>query len=1305
MFYRVTLLNDSKVKDFVDIVWSDEHEYYYVLGNHAALKHNIESILDNDAYILAPGIIKRGYASDGVAYIPKETPYFFKVIPQILAWRGYNAVLHEEVHKSIDAPRAVTWRTVLKAAGQDIVVNADGDTIVKRVPQGYYAVNKQTNAIRVGGQYLNANISKPDAVWYLIEAPGDSPYANMSQEDRNKYYNFMLRRHGRLYDPLANPALYENEGEGAFVPDWYTIPEGAVTLNDYVTEWAKAHDIPKEALIEALEAKIAPESKAKAPIPVSEAALEESYVDDVLSDEQGLEEVEDARYLDADDYDIPEGDGVMFSPSLGVAFHAKVFDKVLSELPPGFEKHDWYVMPRLKGHEMVDDNYRRVHGTKLGGDPYVRSGVTTGLVKIQKVSDFAELRADDRLDGHEEWMEAAIPWDITGDPVPGQSRANIKLNQTPLRSHYHAASYDPPKGLIARTRRLVNKYLTGDEGILQNIGRGFRYDFEKALAIELPEVPTPGDEVEPDDLVYTGDMSLRPYQNAVLAGLLDFRIFERYGGPLGVHGAMIFASYGIGKTVMGIKWLIGCANKRLADGEKHFNVGRQTAIITAPKKVMNVWENDIGRFVDGQEAIVIRGTAEQRMTQWEEVFQRARDGTLPMAIVVPSSVFRYEHQRDDDRPDLPDDNSARSRVPCMDALCLQLLARGGSMGDIEVTGNHVANFIIDESGQFVNRDTSRQEVLRGVLDDFYHSGALNLSLNGDITGNSASDAISELSFLNAVARDDAHTLINEYTDPFLGKESEGKKKPYKDKRRKWKSKEKLKELLTKFGTTIIRLSGQAIAGLEYGLAYTDPIITDIGHNWGGIYKDAESLQAAAGATGDKEMRNRAMGLLAIQIGASLGALHPARMLDYNIGIPTLLNTVRQNPHVTDEDIERIQRKITEYQRKHVENLGSVDGKRDFYVPIGGDDRANAMQRTREFIEMFNHTEEPDGSVFADADLLEEAIGTWDVPIADEAIDILTSELTQRRSLALADDPSATNVKMVVAGFSRRFIENLQRKLVQRGFGEDNVLIQMVTGDTSEADVRAIQDRHIQEKERAVISLVTSAARYGLSLPSQRSIRLGSWNPATGKQMTGRGHREPVQGHIASIIAPSGILATQMLALAARKEGISEEAASVIDYLMEFATGDFMDSDDDNDIAIIDMPQDVVDTITKPSRFGDLTKNVGLSVREQEDKDLADKGELEHVLEKRRAERESIFQRTLDALQERRAAGRKEREEAERTYERRLRAKKAAATRKRNAEQAKSTKKSVTRKSFPIPVRVYDKPTLSRNPLYDGDKKR
>lgn len=1004
MFYKVRLTNNSIEESTAEIVPYNVNDGLNILvySSNLRMKSHLESILTQEAYILSPGRVVGNITPDGVLRLYPGTVEYLQALPEIMSWRGYTVSFVNETHKSIDY---LDYNFTLKAVDDNIYTNANGERIVKIVPQGHIAVHVDGRMV-AAGRWLNANIDKEGSEWTLEENPYEE-YTPEQRDSAKQYMDMFVED----YHPGVQEELYKKREQET--DDYYQEEDYQPTAGKTLAEF----------------------------YPVEEENISGG----------NLEETKSLPMT------IPPGK-VLYSPTSGLALASELWPPTGVE---GFEKMRWYVFDDI---DMSDED-KSAYADMLGiSSPQLAPGLKTAPVQLDTDLDVSEA------------FRLSIPGFSNGDIVLNiPNITKIKLDELSNDPDYRTKAKEASdrmnvvKGLV--------KYRDPETG---------EYTLHPSL-----------DELEVDDLRGANAnfmMDLYSHQKAGVAVLTDTTQYEAFGGPKGWHGQFISSYYGSGKTAMILAADAILRNKGV------FKTGEQVTIITAPNKNTFVWQSEAGKFRD-EDAIVIDGGREDRVEQWERILERARDNTLPNLLVVGSSKFRFSKG-----VDTHDDEEAWELG--LDAQYMKLLALGGSSHDKNVKGGHVSALVLDESGQYVNSNSARHSAVAEITDAVYYGKGVTWTLNGDMSGNSSSDTISEMSFINKYVRDNYVSLVNEYTKS--DQATSGKKNA---ERRIWKNGNFLIKFMNVFRPQIFSLKGQVVVGKKWGLTYTDDVTTPIGANWGEVYKGAWNKIISASA--NKQMR-KALGAMQIMINSSLGAVQPARLIEYGLGMDELISGVKDV--LPPEEFAQFQEGVIKYQQLASQEtiaMGRVAASMD--IP----------KRDKLFKQIFTDTHLTAMNV---------ALRKWNSPI----VDTFMSEIDNR----IVMHEAGKSCKIGVGGFSKTFINALGDKLRDK-YG-DNVLIQVVDGDTSPEDVNAIQTRHQDEKGRPVITLVTSAGLYGLSLPSDYGFRLPTWNSAKAGQYEGRFHRNALQKNITTIALPDGIC-QYMREMEQVKRSLEEETRGVASF--------------------------------------------------------------------------------------------------------------------------------------------------------------
>lgn len=1261
MYYRVTLINDSEDTSAADIIWVQSEQTFFVSSNNVKLKRHLDLILGDGVFMLAPGENTKGYSSDGVTYIPRDSVYYFMAIPDILAWRGYKTELHEEVHKSmIDTMKAADMRG--GSLDDYVTLNDKGERIVSRVPHGYTAVNTETGAYRIGGQWLNANIDKEDAVWVIEENPYEAQSQDQEELDRVAKDRAARRLMYKVGEARWSPGLDEE----AYAPERFE--EGA----DYSTQ------------------QMAPDKGGKYSYRTSFAhtKLSELFkgvkekLKDALEDKvKELKGDEDPREAKINPAPVGEDgepmSGVIFSKGLGLAFDTSIYDEAVAELKkayPNFVNADWHIVPNPKGRPFTDEEKTLQNPTNSErANPVYIQGTTEGLVRVIVPDEYEE-----------DWYTLPIDLVEKGDVVSLNPRDPVPPFPAVLDAQEQAKRDEISAGRGEALRNIT---------VTSPITQRPTYSPEKAAAIHVEGLYTPGDKMPPSGMRIFASFKGREYQRYVLSQITDLKGYEIGGGPRGVHGAFLHGSYGIGKTLMSCAWYAIMSSKKNPRDDKKMLIdpGKQAMFVVAPKMNTDSFADEYKKFTK-QSAMVITGDRQSRLEKWKQLIDMANRGEMPGAVILPASLYRMEVNSDD-------------REYAIDAKMLQLMIRGGSYAGNKVEGKHVGGMVIDESGQYVNVGTNRREVFNEILDDLYMSNALTLTLTGDAMGNSATDTISQAAFIDAGVRQNQEGLRESLTvlmRPTI--------RPKRNAPRVWRDAFSPAKLVRRIGSAITTIDSKYVAGDKYGMVYTDPVVQPMGATWGELHDIAVSKllnifnKEATGRANDT-VKARALAFVSILMNMSYGATSAPRLLDYDIGYDSLISgLVSPEYGYTAEEIKAVQAGIGDYLRRTTEMVHVVGGSpSEVRLPRMGMD---TKTRDEIFIEELNkHSSTPHFGSRVMRDL-NHVVGSWHVP----ALDYIKTSIESEFGGGVR--PNGKNKKIGVAGFSRVAIEKLHDELKAK-YG-NNVLVQIINGDTTPKEARAIEKAHEAEKDRHVITLVTTAAKFGFSLPADVSYRTPMWNPASGEQMSGRFHRDPFQLHISTEVLSSG--ASEYM------KSSSEEKAEARRTLISRMIGsqEFLKAVEDG------KPIDIAEVLAELSKDNDSEEGLISPNAAMEEVD----GLMDYLRTKKtdKLKREySDF--TPQEEEEFKLGQRQAKEKAYGPVKERDRIIAAAEKlEKQLAEQAKrAAKKKPVRQSPPQPTaavaaretepktrakksvvvhkKLFDVPTLTRNPLYEEWRRR
>jgi hypothetical protein len=999
-YLHVKLLNDSLDKSTADIVphQTPQGFVYSVYSDNPKMKTHIEKLLTLAAYIPAPGRNDANFFADSAMELQPNSIYFVNAIPEILSWRGYNAEVKTEVHKSLMFDDFVLLDAVKSALPDGIIYNSDGERVVKYVPKGYVAVHSDGRTV-AGGKFLNANIDKDGAQWSLVA----NQYESQTPAQRGQMKEYMdvgLED----YHPGVEEELYQEreEGQPQYKLQREYKPQEAVSLTDFYERSRVSVDVPRR-------------------FPVS-----------------------------------LEPGNIVYSPQTGQAFDSKFWP------PQGvdYENIEWYVFPGSKFTEEEKSLYAPV----LGLTPQVIPGTSSGIVQSERDLDVS---GGFKLG----FSDSVVQTQASNSSLVAPN--SVTMPKFEIRDMLDAdwkKSYKTARDLLQKVTALTRDKI--DE--------------------ELQDLKVPN--LRGANATFQRD--LYPHQKAVVMAMTAESQYEVYGGPKGWHGYFLNVKMGLGKTAM-----VTAANAIMRNRGLIRN-GTQTTIVTAPNKNIYVWRTEVGNFL-GEHAVVIDGDRQTRIQQWENIVEKAKNGELPSFIIVGASKFRHaKNENDEDELDAWELDT--------DAKYMQLLAAGGKSGDVNVSGNHVGALVIDESGQYVNPESSRHVALRSIVDSVYGGKGIVWTLNGNISGNSATDTISELAFINKYARDNYIPLVQEYTKTNRETTRETKSMD----RRVWKDHTRLRDFFYTFGAQIYSLSGETVAGKDYGLMRTDDETTPMGPEWGSVYLEAErKLEGSVEA----KLGSRSMGLLSILINSGFGSISPARLMEYELGKSKIISDVKSR--LSSEDFQAFMQEYNTFMAAVTDDILGVGKFPKKGLSVGDRDT------------IYN-TLLSEGT----RSLLEDIVSSWTCPYTDGLVSSIQNDLQQ-------NTPAGRHLKIGIAGFSRTSINKIAKKLRER-YPDSKYLIQVVDGGVDPKEVDAIQKRHQSETEKPVITLVTGAGAYGLSLPSDRTYRAPMWNSATALQFEGRFHRKAEQKNLVTVMIPEGI--TQyMRELELRKGNMASSATNTL----------------------------------------------------------------------------------------------------------------------------------------------------------------
>lgn len=768
-----------------------------------------------------------------------------------------------------------------------------------------------------------------------------------------------------------------------------------------------------------------------------------------------------------------ESGTLLYSPGLGIALDSGFWPPVSVS---GFEYSDWYM---YEYPAIEEEDYPDFIDLMGGMNPMFIRGAKSGIVKVTEIMDndgdgvLMKLPVDlsEQDDNETIVINNPVKEEFLMEELASQEMMNkINTVKAKLDVWRDRTSVRQPDGSLGIDPTLKDVKVQGLRGMAATF-KGTPYD----------------------------------YQNAVISAITLPDQYEVYGGPRGFYGHYLNLKYGLGKTP------IICAADAVMRNTGRFKVGEQVTLITAPSKNIHVWGDEIEKF-RGESAVIISGQRGDRIAQWEALLDQARNKTLPNFVIVAGSKFRLSSETYED-----DDGDERKEL-ALDAKYMKLLSLGGKSQGKAVDGSHIAALVLDETGNYVNPRSSRFSAVSEISQSVYYGNGIVWTLNGDLSGNSATDTISEISFVNMFANQNYSELSKFYTtnDP---------NRPHSDSKI-WKNRGQLPDFMAKFKNHIYSLDGQTVAGDEYGLEYTEDLETPMGKNWGRVYTDAMEKMELTMSLGNGRSK-RALGMLSLLVNSSYGAVKPQRLFEYDIGINNILKGAKEltDPAGYVELLEEVKAFWRENTEETIE-VGRLPKEKSMIKDRDASWQRNLSQSSRTIID--------------------KVVDSWDNPALDSIAKDIDDYLRSS---------GGKPVKIGVAGFSRRAIQILHKKLLNT-YNSSKVLVLKFDGDTSSEEVGTQQAAHQNESDKHVISLVTSAGLYGLSLASDRAWVFSTWNPAKLGQYAGRWHRNAKQKNLLTVVVPSG--ASQYVReVSNKKQSVQNMArAEVLDLEMDDDSEEF-----------------------------------------------------------------------------------------------------------------------------------------------------
>lgn len=1094
---------------------------FEVRSQNDLIKKFIEDTLNSGYFAVSPGPkLKTGYYANHAEYYYPNTMNFFLFVADRLSWYGFivDYVSKSELRKSlffeendfVDYDEDLYVKTFVGFENMPAIYksfggkgfnyseyfrqNADGDTIMLKVPPGHVAVSNDGKVVaagrRIGRQ--GANLDKEDAKWRLVESNKENEdlYRRGYEEGDEASQEELEERawDEEKFHPSAIKQAYEERDEP------FSHPFFAEKIVEFYNK-AQPIQLTMAAWIESPTAKKirgeleGAEAIDRTATPMSQAEADELQAlrDIEISDYQ---KTESARPVQTPPPTPERPRGSEFLPSHVVAFSPKLGLLVSGQYFRSYAKFskDWMLFDSREYFEMSTQEKQQAREQAYINNENIHPGLVAGVFSTPIRVKPKEMELLN--------LSRALPHDI----------ADIKINQ--INSLIGDSSEDSvvffedmEQILSAQEIEKLYKQRPRGSGVPQrqeaqqqlvDVQKKKDYDLKRlffarnqygitAIKDELLETdPNPGIlHLSPgagtSENIYMNG-GLRPYQEYGVKFLTDESRYGVFGGAEESQGVFVNWAQGIGKTLTVLSADAVMRNKGL------FN---RSTLIVCPNNVIGRWREDITKYrLSGQSMIIIDGTPQEREEQWKRVAALHAAGTPPKYVVMGAGKVRYSKSKNAITDDSETDYSS-------DIKWIQTL----SAGNVNVGGKRLSSgafdaMVIDETGLYANPKSKRHKLMRDLTTAITSptNRGIIWGLNGDFSSNSAVDAISELSWVNKEVREKYDEIIDEFTMPVHPQST----------RRIFISATKF---LKRYGNNINTVSRTMAVGENRRIS-TDMHIP-LGEEYYEIYQSAlkkfEDFQSAD----PKTKARMKLGLLSILGSTSFGAVSPARIMEYGIRSDLLLNGALDR--LQPEEVGIFMQEINNYVKKVTRNtdIGVIP---NFTMGI--------EERNAEYASLSPNTRK----------VLQDVVDDWNNPLANRIIEGI--------EIAMSSGEKANDVlRLGLAGLSRAAIESIYRKLTKR-FTPAQLRVQIITGGMNFDEVDKISKEHSREpsidengnhrKLPPVITLVTGAATHGINLPSDFAWRFVTWSNGRAQQLDGRFQRNPFDWVTLTRIIPNGM---------------------------------------------------------------------------------------------------------------------------------------------------------------------------------------
>lgn len=1095
---------------------------FEVRSQNELIKNFLDQTLNSSYFMVSPGPkLRSGYYANHAEYYYPSTMNFFLFLADKLSWYGFiiDYVNKAELKKSlffenedfIDYNEELAVKSYFSFSDVPFILkslsnqgfnyseyfrqNADGDTIMLKVPPGHIAVSDDGKVVAGGGRIgrQGVNLDKEDTKWRLIESnkeneslyqrgykQGDEASAEELEErawDDERFHPSAIRQaYEEREEPFSHPYFKEK------IIDFYNKAQPIeLTISGWIeSEAAKKIRYNLEDRDITQEVDATPMSQAEAN---ELQALKEQ-------ERQKYDKTEEVRPIENPPVTNESG-GSEFLPAHVVAFSPKLGLLVSGQYFRSYAKfsRDWMLFDSREYFEMSTQEKQQAREQAYINNSAVHPGLVSGVflgpikvkpkemelldlsralphdiaeIKIGQINSLLGDHSEDNVVFFEDLEEI-----LSAQEVEKLYKQKAKTSSLPQRMEAQQQLIDVQKRKDIDLKKIFfarNKYgITAIKDELQ--------DAEPNHGIHHF---SPGGE-NTENLYMNG--GLRPYQEYGVKVLTDETRYGVFGGAEESQGMFVNWAQGIGKTLTILA----------ADGVmRNKGLFSRSTLIVCPNNVIGRWRKDITQHrLSGQSMIIIEGTAAERKEKWEQVAALHAAGTPPKYVIVGAGKVRFSKTRNAITDEEERDYS-------QDVQWIQKL----SSGSVNVDGKKLEKgafdaLVIDETGLYANPKSKRHKIMREIVSSVTSptNKGIVWGLNGDFSSNSAIDAISEISWVNSEVRENFDAVVEEFTIPVH---------PLSD-RRIFTS---AKKFLDRYGTNINTVSRTMAVGENRRI--TSDMHVPLGEEYYEIYRSALEKFEDFHSADPKTKAKMKIGLLSILNSSAFNAITPARIMEYGVRNDILINDALDR--LQPEEVGQFMTEINAYMKKvtRTTDIGVIP---NFEMSIG--------ERNAAYSELSPGTRK----------VLQDAVDGWNNPLANRIVENIR--------IALSNGEKADDVlRLGIAGLSRISIESIAKRL-RKEFTPSQLRVQLITGGLSFDEVDRISQEHERkpginpatgkpQKLAPVVTLVTGAATHGINLPSDFAWRFVTWSNGRAQQLDGRFQRNPFEWVTISRIIPNGM---------------------------------------------------------------------------------------------------------------------------------------------------------------------------------------